>query len=415
MSRYNNYGNGKNNRGVAAIIAIVLAAIVAFGAIFWDHIVIIWDDITRYFQRVDNELKDDSSTETPGDSSSTETPGEDSSGEETPGEDSSGNGGADIVDKQDGNVVVGKPNNNGLALLSAVIPASDYTDYGVAATAESAYSIGVTIEPSNVTYNAVDWAITWKNASSTWAKGKTVTDYVTLVPTSDGSTTATLSCVQAFGEQVVISATMREHPEVSTTATVDYVKRVTDITATISASELALDTTYTYTVTPTYGVGTLTGDFVLSDYAFNLTTGFKDLIESKLEARNTTLLKYTDYFSFTLYNHITVDENAKTFTFNGDTAFDIFGLYTNPGNVIDPDSSTKVVTSAMLRNAFNNDFFAAVGEYTDTQATFTADYTYTYKGTTYSSGDVTVNCKFDQESLVIAPISVTFNKTEYVF
>lgn len=401
MSRYNNYGNGKNNRGVAAIVAIVLAAIVAFGAIFWEHIVIIWNDITRYVQRVDKEVVEDKNSS----SDNKDNTDKDSSGEETPGEDSSGNGGADIVDKQDGNVVVGKPNNNGLALLSAVIPASDYTDYGVAATAESAYSIGVTIEPSNVTYNAVDWAITWKNASSTWAKGKTVTDYVTLVPTSDGSTTATLSCVQAFGEQVVISATMREHPEVSTTATVDYVKRVTDITATISASELALDTTYTYTVTPTYGVGTLTGDFVLSDYAFNLTTGFADLIKTKMTARNSELISFYDQYTIRLVNVITVAESAKTFTFNGDTAWDIFA--------VDTSGETKVPASKI--NAFNNDFFAAVGEYTDTQATFTADYTYTYKGTTYSSGDVTVNCKFDQESLVIAPISVTFNKTEYVF
>ena len=99
-----NTSNGSNT--VVAVVSVILAAIVAFGAIFWDHIVIIWDDITRYFQRVDNEIKDDSSTELPGDGSSTETPGEDSSGEETPGEDSSGNGGGMVVKEETTNGVL---------------------------------------------------------------------------------------------------------------------------------------------------------------------------------------------------------------------------------------------------------------------------------------------------------------------
>ena len=49
-----------------------------------------------------------------------------------------------------------------------------------------------TITPSTATNKKVDWSVSWLDSSA--AGGKTVTDYVTVTPLSDGSLTATLTC-----------------------------------------------------------------------------------------------------------------------------------------------------------------------------------------------------------------------------
>ena len=58
------------------------------------------------------------------------------------------------------------------------------------------------------------------NPSSSWASGKTVTDYVTVTPTSDGALTANVECKQAFGEQIKVTVTSRENTNVYASCTV---------------------------------------------------------------------------------------------------------------------------------------------------------------------------------------------------
>ena len=90
-------------------------------------------------------------------------------------------------------------------------------------------SDGVTVQagvqPRDATNRAVDWSLSWKNAASSWANGKSVTDYVTVTPTSDGSTTATVRCLQKFGEQILLTVTSRDNPKATASTTVDYYKR----------------------------------------------------------------------------------------------------------------------------------------------------------------------------------------------
>ena len=75
---------------------------------------------------------------------------------------------------------------------------------------------------------AIDWSIAWNNASSTWATGKVVTDYVMVTPTSDGALTAKVKKLAAFGEQVIVTATSRVVTKLKATATVDCVKRLSN-------------------------------------------------------------------------------------------------------------------------------------------------------------------------------------------
>lgn len=93
-------------------------------------------------------------------------------------------------------------------------------------SAEGTVVVTATITPSTALNKKVDWSLAWKNASSSWANGKTVTDYVTITPSSDGSTTATVTCLQPFGEQISIKVTSRANENASASCNVDYVKRI---------------------------------------------------------------------------------------------------------------------------------------------------------------------------------------------
>lgn len=93
-------------------------------------------------------------------------------------------------------------------------------------SAEGTVVVTATITPSTALNKKVDWSLAWKNASSSWANGKTVTDYVTITPSSDGSTTATVTCLQPFGEQISIKVTSRANENAFATCNVDYVKRI---------------------------------------------------------------------------------------------------------------------------------------------------------------------------------------------
>ena len=111
-------------------------------------------------------------------------------------------------------------------LSSSVIPKELYGEYGIAQIANSAQTVTATITPSDATNKEVDWSIAWKNSNSTWAKGKTLSDYLTLSPTSDGALTATVTCKKAFGEQAIVTCKVRTDDTLTATCTVDYKQRV---------------------------------------------------------------------------------------------------------------------------------------------------------------------------------------------
>ena len=99
------------------------------------------------------------------------------------------------------------------------------------AQALESVTLTATVKPDNTAENTgVDWDIKWKNSSSSWANGKSVTSYVTLTPSGDSyaqSKIVTLNNLQPFGEQIVVTATARDNPEVTASCNVDYVQKIT--------------------------------------------------------------------------------------------------------------------------------------------------------------------------------------------
>lgn len=129
------------------------------------------------------------------------------------------NGGAEITESE----------SHGISLSAEVIMPVDYEAYGIMPIADTAYTITATVTPAEATFQEVDFSLSFKNPSSTWAIGKNVSDYATFVADSDGAKTGKLTVKQAFGEQLELKCTTRDpNSTASATCTIDYAKEITN-------------------------------------------------------------------------------------------------------------------------------------------------------------------------------------------
>ncbi len=123
---------------------------------------------------------------------------------------------------QDGGLNVTPVSANGIRLMAG----ERVVDAGVSAQAETtSYTVTATIEPAGALQKA-DWSLAWANGSSSWASGKTVTDYVTVSTSEDGGLTATVTLVKPFSEQIILTAAARGNSSKTATCTVDYQQRL---------------------------------------------------------------------------------------------------------------------------------------------------------------------------------------------
>lgn len=194
MANYNNYNSGLGWKIFSLFLALIIVAGVITGVVFWQKGNIV-------FNPVEQEQPND--------------------------------------EEDDGGAVIEEGESNGIKLMSAKISPENYDEYGISPMAETAYQLTATITPENATNKAVDWTIAFVNAESEWATGKTVTDYVTVTPTSDGALTANVECLQAFGEQVRVTVTSRDNTAVKANATVDYTEKLSAVKATFGSTVLS--------------------------------------------------------------------------------------------------------------------------------------------------------------------------------
>lgn len=84
--------------------------------------------------------------------------------------------------------------------------------------------INATVGPADAANKTLVWSVAWKNASSAWASGKTVTDYVTVTPSED-TLSCTVACIQEFGEQIIVKVHVSSFESVNASCIVDYEQR----------------------------------------------------------------------------------------------------------------------------------------------------------------------------------------------
>lgn len=153
--------------------------------------------------------------------------------------------------QEGGGAVITEGEGNGIKLMSVKISPENYAKYGISPLADTAYQLTATIVPENATDKTVDWAIAWavppqhsggtigdEDPGSVWAMGKTVTDYVTVTPTSDGALTANVECLKDFGAQVKVTVTSRDNSEVKANCLVDYTQKLQGVKATFGFTVL---------------------------------------------------------------------------------------------------------------------------------------------------------------------------------
>lgn len=144
-------------------------------------------------------------------------------------------------------------------------------------------TLTATVLPATAANKAVDWSVAWADSSNT----KSVTEYVTVTPKSDGSTTATVTCYKAFEGNIVITVTTRDSGfKAQCIAT--YVGKPTDIVFTSSVTpaadgyHIAPGGSYTFNVSLTNPFGSVGSQF--------------DDIEVTVSAVGSVVLGYYEYY-----------------------------------------------------------------------------------------------------------------------
>ncbi|MCI9561718.1 MAG: hypothetical protein HFK03_04445 [Clostridia bacterium] len=218
----------------------------------------------------------------------------------------------------------------------------------------------------------------------TWSSSDT--SIVTVTP-SDNGRSATVTCMQAFSEQITVKAVSNE-TGLEAVATCDYVKRLQSVTMSMSPEVIKfgnVSTTHTVTLSPVWGVGTITPELTITE---TVLSSNKRLAATESDDTN-------DYF------YVTFDH--KSFaggTFDISDSTSVGGGFNNVYN----DSYIPYAT-AELNKAIKN---YATG--TTSDGKITAKYTVTYKGKTYTSSEVTKGVGFDITNLKSYASSITPDK-----
>ena len=110
-------------------------------------------------------------------------------------------------------------------------------------------TLTATVTPATASNKLVDWDIEWADGYTL----ETVTAYVTVTPTSDGSTTATVTCKKPFNGEILITVTTREGGY-QANCTVTYLGTPTEMNITSSIPEtdgeyrLGIGDNYTFNI-----------------------------------------------------------------------------------------------------------------------------------------------------------------------
>lgn len=255
-------------------------------------------------------------------------------------------------------------------------------------TSTSTVTLTATITPADASNKTVNWAIAWKDGASTWATGKTVTDYATITPTTTGALTATVECKKAFGEQIIVTATSAADTDVSASCTFDYAKRITGVTVTGGGTYSNLTVTCTgsnykdaeLSYSPVYStVYTVEDKFTRSTPAFTPSSAWITQLKTK-----------------------GISTAAST-TVQSDSVIDMISIPMYLGADLSKflqEKGTKWNAFVNAVNAINN---AAVGSIT-----------FTYTGS-YSKCAFTVDLKLTKGTFALSATNIALNEGGHVF
>ncbi len=316
--------------------------------------------------------------------------------------------------------VVSAGESKGMKLSSRKLASSEYTSNGVTSQAESVYTLTATLDPQEASGGAVDWSVSFVNASAAWSIGKTAQEYVTITPTSDGSLTAIAACKDAFGEQIEITVTARDNTDATASCIVDYVKRITK--ATLEVGKVSPDTAHQghslrigssidLTTTFEMGVGTIMGMIGVTG---NLGETYVTLSEEFKSAMKTSESFITDEFFQT---PVALFLSGSPSPVAGENGTQVAAQSTTGSlSIVSFIAMNKgMFLSQTEKNKFNNAFKTAVETVTRPHAVMSLGYSYTYQFDTIVSSAAECEVYFRTEDIAQAITSVKLNESSIWF
>ena len=263
---------------------------------------------------------------------------------------------------------------NGIMLLSTPIPTELYDDYGISPIAETAKQLTATITPDNASTQGVTWSVYWKDASSAWAKGKAVSDYVRIQSASQ--LTANIECLQAFGEKVIVSASTIDGTNLSATCECNYIKRVSKVDLKIPKSAMADDNRG-------FDTATSSQPYYVKLYANISSTGSGSLTTTVTYGEGTIqediTVKVTCYLSDSFYSIL----SSKGYTISSDQRYsEVITTFVNSSGACTKMFGSNFATDVPYANAVINSLSAggnclkfkvtAVGEHSNYSVEYSA-------------------------------------------
>ena len=153
-------------------------------------------------------------------------------------------------------------------------------------------TLTATVTPATASNKLVDWSVAWGDASNV----TDVSEYITVTPSGDGSTEATVTCHKPFTGVILIVCTTREGGY-SAECSVEFVGLPSSISLSGSISptsdntlgssyKLGVGTTYTFTVACENAFNQVGSSY--NNYSF-FVVGYGDLTMGELHHNNLTL------------------------------------------------------------------------------------------------------------------------------
>ena len=136
------------------------------------------------------------------------------------------------------NMAITEKDGNGIQMLSVLLSPSEYENYGVSSSVESAHLVTASYPDDYVSNPAVDWYVEFVDGASAWATGKKASDYVTATPTEDGALTAVVACKKEFGEPIRVVCKSRQMPELTDNFICDYATKILGMNTLFVGDEL---------------------------------------------------------------------------------------------------------------------------------------------------------------------------------
>lgn len=286
--------------------------------------------------------------------------------------------------------------------LSADVPVTTALSDGITLIA--------TLSPSNAVDKTVDWSVEFVDPSSSWATGKTASNYVIVLPYADDSTTAVVTAKNAFAAQIKVVVTARANPDATAYCLVDYGQKLSNSAFIMYDNEnFATNTSITAgsTVQTVEAMkpGNWQGMFAMYSKGGTFTP---TLASTYTKATTTPTYTFSVKASDSLYTALKNQGIAK-YTNAWVTVTD-----TSPKSIYEAMSSKTLVpvdgTSSDPQNdttKFNNAILAASGTY-DFQIKITVK-------TSFQTKDFTISCLVNRNGTAFQASTVSLNQTSILF